>query len=400
MTENKKLPVVLVIGPFDDDWYELCKDCQDKFRIVQANFENIGISSYSDYPIVSISPPKEIKYEFQKKIQVITPTLILIRSCVHYVSSKCGENPDYRNVLYGFIHANIPMINSFESILFELERPIMHGILRKIQERIGEENFPLIPQTYYSDSSEMITAPETPFVIKYSFPHAGYGKIRVRDHQDFNDIRSIVAIDNHYCSAEPFIDSEYELRIVFIAPDYYRCQKRVSLNWKVNYGGPNIREEVEMNAVYKMWIDEVRKEIPGMLCFAIDAIVDKKGKHYILEVNGSSQGFTPEHKEESLLMLKKLVISRLNEIQGENAVKKNDELHLDDELALKKLNLENEIRDLKVQNDQQNREIELLKRKLALKYSPKNTVRVPYIEIIISFVIIIAIIFVYFYMNK
>lgn len=397
MKENKKLPIVLVIGPFDDDWYKLCEDCQDKFRIVQANFEDIGISSYSDYPIVTITPPKEIIHESQKKRQVITPTLIVIRSCVHYVGRKCGENPDYRNVLYGFIHANIPMINTFDSILFELERPIMFGLLKMIQSRIGNENFPLINQTFYSDSSEMITAPEAPFVIKYSFPHAGYGKIRVRDHQDFQDIRSIVAIDNHYCAAEPLIDSEYELRIVFIYPDYYRCQKRESLNWKVNYGGPNIREEVEMNSMYKLWVDEVRKEVPGMLFFAIDAIVDKEGKHYILEVNGSSQGFTPEHKEESLLMLKKLVISKLDEIKGDVNLKK--EVVLDDDMVLKKLNLENEIRDLKVLNNQKDKEIEWLRRKLTSKSSGKKKFSFSYNTVAVLVVVFIVIISGFLYWN-
>lgn len=365
---------------------------------MQANFEDIGISSYSDYPIVSISPPKEIIHESQKKIQVITPSLVVVRSCVHYVSRKCGENPDYRNILYGFIHANIPMINSYEALLFDLERPILFGILKKISARVGLENFPLIEQTYYSDSSEMITAPATPFVIKYSFPHAGFGKIRVRNHDDFADVRSIVAIDNHYCAAEPLIDSDYELRIVFISPNYYRCQKRSSLNWKVNYGGPNVREEVEMNAMYKMWVDEVRKEIPGMLCFAIDAIVDKQGKHYILEVNGSSQGFTPEHKEESLLMLKKLVISKLDENSQKNV---KEVVKIDDDLAVKNVNLENEIRDLKSENEKKNEEIDQLKRKLVLSYAAlKKKNSVIYSKIAICFAIVIAMVIIYYFVHK
>ncbi|KAK8842389.1 Asparaginyl-tRNA synthetase, cytoplasmic (Asparagine--tRNA ligase) (AsnRS) [Tritrichomonas musculus] len=397
MNENKKLPVVLVIGPFNEDWYQLCQDCKDKFQIEQANFEDIGISSYSDYPIVCISPPREIKYEFQKKNRVIKPSLIVVRSCVRYVGRKCGETPDFRNVLYGFIHGNIPMINSFESLLFELERPIIFGILKGIQEKIGEKNFPLIPQTYYSDSSEMITSPDVPFVIKYSYPHAGYGKIRIRDNHDFPDIRSIVAIDNHYCAAEPLIDSEYELRIVFIAPDYYRAHKRSSFNWKVNFGSPNIRENVEMNQTYKMWVDEVRKAIPGMDCFAIDAIVDKEGNHFILEVNGSSQGFVPEQQEECLEQLKKLVISKVDDIVNKKKDTVDNKPCFDDDLTIKNLNLSNEIRDLMIQNKDQKLMIDSLKKKLVMCSSQKSLFKFRFEWLLLFiFASIIAIAFIYF----
>ena len=49
-----------------------------------------------------------------------------------------------------------------------------------------------------------------------------------------------------YSAIEPLIDIDYEIRIVFIAPNYYRVHKRRSLNWKVfwkvNCGMSNIRK--------------------------------------------------------------------------------------------------------------------------------------------------------------
>ncbi|KAK8881559.1 Asparaginyl-tRNA synthetase, cytoplasmic (Asparagine--tRNA ligase) (AsnRS) [Tritrichomonas musculus] len=358
MSKNKELPVVLVIHTVDEDedWYKLCEDCKDKFKIEQASIEDIGISSYENYPVVSLFPPQKIKYEFQKNKLSIKPDLVLFRSCIQFISKRLGKKPDYRNILYGLIHSNIPMINSFDSLIFDLERPIMFGILKGIQQRIGKENFPLIEQYYYSDSQEMIISPSAPFVIKYSFPHAGYGKIRVRDGHDFEDIRSIVAIDNYYCAAEPLIDSEYEIRICFIAPDYYRVHKRVSCGWKVNYGYTNIREDIEMTPMYKMWVDEVRNALPGMDCFAIDAIIDKNGNHIILEVNGSSQGFTPEHNEECLQHLKKLVILRCEEIVSKKE-KPLEKPKIGSDLEIENLNLKNEIESLKTQLKEKDRRI-------------------------------------------
>ena len=127
---------------------------------------------------MSIFPSREPRYEFEKTRRTITPSLVFVRSCVRYVGSRIGQNPDFRNVLYGLIHGNIPMINSFDSCIFDLDRPVMFGILKGLQKRVGAENFPLVPQYYYSDSNERVISPPTPFVIKYSYPHAGYGKNR------------------------------------------------------------------------------------------------------------------------------------------------------------------------------------------------------------------------------
>jgi hypothetical protein len=49
-----------------------------------------------------------------------------------------------------------------------------------------------------------------------------------------------------------------------------------------------------------LWCDEVRGAFGGLDTFgeldtfALDVLVTKDGRHYILEVNGSDQGFAPE----------------------------------------------------------------------------------------------------------
>lgn len=133
MSSKKKLPIVLVIGPFDEDWYKICEDCKEKFQIEQANFEDIGISSYETTSAITLLPPTKIKYEFQRDKRIITPSLVLVRSSVRYCSSRVHNNFDFRNVLYGIIHANIPMINPLPAALYDLERPIMFGILKDIK---------------------------------------------------------------------------------------------------------------------------------------------------------------------------------------------------------------------------------------------------------------------------
>ena len=330
--KKKKLPTLLVIASTtEEDWVQLCSEYSSKFRVIQTTWDKISFSSYSDskYPMVSIYPNQKPIYPSQKEIiNDIRPDLLLIRNLARYISSKLETVPDFRNILYGFYHANIPMINELQAIIAELEKPIMYGRLRKIRDIYGEKNFPLIQQYYYPNYSEICITPSAPYVLKISYPHAGYGKIRVKDYHDIDDLRSILALHKDYVSIEPLIDVDYELRIVFIAPNYYRVHKRSSLNWKVNYGMSNIREECELKPEWKKWIDLIYENYPDMLTFDIDALVDKKGKEYILEVNGSSQGFAPEHGKQDLEHLRDLVVRKMEVILGEELLDENNEAKL------------------------------------------------------------------------
>ena len=377
--KNEPLPTLLVIASTtEEDWVQLCSEYSSHFRVIQTTWDKISFSSYSDskYPMVSIYPNNHPKYEDQKVIQNnIKPDLVLIRNLARYISAKIETVPDFRNILYGFYHSNIPMINELSAIIAELEKPIMYGRLRKIRDLYGEKNFPLIQQYYYPNYSEIVVTPNAPYVLKVSYPHAGYGKIRVKDHHDIDDLRSILALHKDYISIEPLIDVDYELRIVFIAPNYYRVHKRTSLNWKVNYGMSNIREECEMKPEWKKWVDLIYKTYPDMLTFDIDALVDKNGKEYILEINGSSQGFAPEHGKQDLAHLRDLVVRRMEVIIGKDLLKEDNEtkiLFKEEKIINQKefnydkdteiVNLKNLVDDYKIQLKQiQNKNNDLLK---------------------------------------
>ena len=198
--KKEKLPTLLVIASTNEEnWIDLCSEYSNQFRVIQTTWDKISLSSYSDskYPIVtiyqSINPLNREEDDIKRDIK---PDLVLIRNLARYISGKIETVPDFRNVLYGFYHSNIPMINELSAIIAELEKPIMYGRLRKIRDLYGEKNFPLIQQYYYPNHSEICVTPNAPYVIKVSFPHAGYGKIRVKDYHELDDIRSIIALIN------------------------------------------------------------------------------------------------------------------------------------------------------------------------------------------------------------
>ena len=176
---EKDLPILLVIQTNDEDWIKLCSEYSSKFKVIQTTWDKIFLSSYSDlqYPVISIYPSDNPLYPSQKKvIENIKPDLLLIRNLVRYISSRIDSLPDYRNILYGFYHSNIPMINPLSAVIAEIEKPIMYGRLRKIRDKYGEKIFPLIKQYYYPNYSQIGVTPNVPYVLKVSYPHAGLAK--------------------------------------------------------------------------------------------------------------------------------------------------------------------------------------------------------------------------------
>jgi len=274
-------------------------------QVEQAGWDEISLSSYSDsnciISIKSRSPAPRSK--------VIKPDFILIRNEVHTINNK-----DYRNILFGLMHANIPSVNSLESVYMCLEKPITYGALLGINRHLGTDKFPLIDQYYYSNYGEMQFPPKFPIVVKVAHVHAGYGKMVVNDQHSLNDLSSIVALHGDYCSAESFLTGIYDLRIQKIGKRY-RVFKRVSVSgeWKTNTGTSFI-EEIKITERYKLWADECSKLFGGMDILAVDAIVTEDNREYILELNGTSIGLGPDNEREDNEIICELVLQKMSEL--------------------------------------------------------------------------------------
>jgi len=232
---------------------------------------------------------------------------VIIRNVVH-------STPDhnYRNLLFGIMHAGIPTLNSALSIYANLERPIMYGGLLSIQRRLGAEKFPLIGQYYYPNWKMMAITPRYPLVLKVSHVHSSLGKVRLQQHTDFEDMTSVIALHTDYCTAEEYHEGEYDLRIQKIG-DHVRVLKRTGTGqWKTNRGA-SLLESVPVTEQYKLWIDEASKLFGGLDICALDVIHSTSGKEYILELNDTSIGLSPEHEEEDHKRIRDIAVKRLIE---------------------------------------------------------------------------------------
>lgn len=308
--------LIVLDGRVTNDWVKLFENDRlkdgSRIRVVQASWMETSVAVYSDAGcMMSIAPIRESEGKVTRPNWLgVKPDFLLIRNQVR------GPTPasDNRNTLYGLMMAGVPAINTLQSEYMNLERPIMYGVLREIQKRVGADKFPLIPINFYSSHTQMAITPDMPAVMKVSHAHAGMGKIKLDETAAFRDMATVLALNNNYCTSEPFIDAEYGLRVQKIG-NHYRVYKKVytGSGWKSQFGGSDL-QLIEINDRYKLWVDECAKAFGGMDLLAVDALKAKDGQEYIIELNGTAIGLTPGYEAEDTEHIHQLTLERMNSL--------------------------------------------------------------------------------------
>lgn len=66
----------------------------------------------------------------------------------------------------------------------------------------------------------MLNPPKFPCVIKVGHAHGGQGKIKVESMREYQDVVSVIACSNSFCTSEPFIEAKCDIHIQKIASNY------------------------------------------------------------------------------------------------------------------------------------------------------------------------------------
>merc|ERR1712228_114815 len=331
--EGPPLNVMVMDGDITHNWPAIFGNKKTKnnrpIHIYQASWNKIEVTTYPESAIVHMQPLHTIQ-SYQQQIAKekakqndastfniplqtvdIKPHFLLIRN------QPRGALPvtDCLNAFYGLMMTNVPSMNPMQCVYMNLERPIMLSALRAIEKRVGHNKFPLINATYYSSERQMVIAPEMPAVIKIAHAHAGMGKIKVDNQTAFRDVSTIIALNDHHCTAESFIEPEYGIRVQKIGKDNYCVMKKMftGSGWKSQFGG-SMLTQIELTEEYKLWADECSKCFGGMDILAVDAIHGSKtGKNHIIELNGTAIGILPERWQKDSIYISEMVVDRLNE---------------------------------------------------------------------------------------
>lgn len=318
---TQKPATLLVLQADNYDWPGLFRGVTLKdgrtIRVVQTGWEDIGIhaDTYSSTAIcVDVAKMAKTASQEADPIGVrrnyvtVQPDFVLVRNEVKTPTF------DGRNLLNGLMFADVPSVNSLQSILMFCERPLVQGQLHRLQRQLGKEVFPVIPQHFSSSFRSLMYGYTFPAVVKVGSAHAGAGKMQIVDHHQMSDFRSVLTMmPQEHCFVEPFIKGEQDLRIQKIG-GHYRAFRRFSISgeWKTNTGS-SIMEEVDCTDRWRAWADAAAEFFGGLDILTVDAIVEEgTGREYILEVNGTSSGLHPDRAAEDNLIIRDLVLEKMN----------------------------------------------------------------------------------------
>lgn len=225
---------------------------------------------------------KEIKAVWHRKAWGISVPEELDES---YKSIFLKEYSSLRYNLFTILE-NVPWINSLEN-----ENKIDGNKI--FQLKIAEMNNLPIPKTIFSNHSEKITAffheyckgkmvAKLHGVISKSMGGENFLSTNIIDENSLENISDI-----EYCPMifQPYIEKEFELRIVYLDGEFFtgKINNSENVDWRIAQGN-YFWSEYDLPEYIKVNLTSMMKEM-GLYIGAIDMIKSKDGNYYFLEVN-------------------------------------------------------------------------------------------------------------------
>ena len=184
--------------------------------------------------------------------------------------------PHHRDALELVRYAGVPCVNPPSVLLRELHRLSMLNDLKNC-------GLPVIPFTGVIGETLMAQlSPKIPSVIKIGTHHAGYGKMRLSNTEQWEDMSDLVVAANNYFTLEPFIEYRRDMRMMAIGDQMWAMARQGS-RWKANTGVVDAQITVAPDILY----DYTRRLMQYLSAdiLALDILETHDGDYYVLESN-------------------------------------------------------------------------------------------------------------------
>eukprot|EP01084_Bolivina_argentea_P117119 208028_1 len=317
--KNKKPKIILIID-FQTNWYNQFKTAAlsdgTPLQIEQTLWPYIDLEASSnpnEKLIVDLQPNSSpIAFTSQCKARKICPDFVLIRN---FPTDIHGD--DFKNLLFGFMFSNVPSINNWNSIFYAMHRPLVYAALTKLN-----CDLPIIPMTYHPNFSARTDyllsdkgAVKYPKVIKVASTHSGYGKIRVKNKDEMDDVRSILILNKDFYTEEGLVENiDFEFRIQKLGNSYRGFKRISSSSWKNNWGAIQ-HVDYELDKKHIKWIDNAASIFGGLDICALDVLKLKNSEEeVILELNGTACGLMADHESHDASIIRDMVIDKMSAI--------------------------------------------------------------------------------------
>lgn len=211
-----------------------------------------------------------------KELYAISPNEVLKVDALIWRLGAIRPDPKHLETLNILAIADIPQVNTASCLRLGYDRISMLHQLRLAK-------IPTVPFQMVSDSRliENIKLPY-PFVLKQGNYHGGYGKVLIKNDEQWEEVKDLLFTTTDYVSTEPFIDYKRDIRYLYINGSIHAMSRR-GKSWKANRQTISFEliptEKTQEEAIQKL-ATQIKADV-----LAIDYLETQEGELLAVEYN-------------------------------------------------------------------------------------------------------------------
>ncbi len=212
----------------------------------------------------------------ENRLWVLDQSSIIPVDAVLWRVGAIRPHPNHRTVLELIRISQVPCVNPAQTLLRGFDRLSMLNEMR-------EAKLPVIPFSAVLGEQLLDKLDiELPAVIKIGNYHGGFGKAKIADPQQWQDVKDLSFVSDDYITIEPYIDYVADIRCLAISEQIWAMTRRGN-GWKANTGTISY-ELIKVPAILGEYTVKAMAHL-GADILGLDFLQDAQGEYALLESN-------------------------------------------------------------------------------------------------------------------